>query len=352
MRTTVIGAYPKPDWVPIEDWFGKTRGTDTSRPTAGYCETIREHAAHIEELLDRATCEVVAEQDALGIDIPTDGEVRRENYIHYHCRHIKGFDFDRLTTRTMRGHYQAHLPTITAAVTAGEPFLVRDWKVAQSATRKPVKITIPGPLTIGDSTADAFYGDARERGAALADVLNVEITRLAEAGCRQIQVDEPLFARKTDDALDFGIEHLERCFHGLPEEVTRTVHICCGYPDRLDPSEDYPKAPMSSYPRLASALDEAEIDVVSLEDAHRHNDLRLLESFRHTSVILGVVAIARSRVEDVEEIRARVHSALEHIDGKRLLLGPDCGLGFLGPELTKEKLANMVTAARSFEQML
>ena len=349
MLTTVIGAYPKPDYVPIEDWFGKTGGTDTSRPTSGYAETMRQHAAEIEEILDRATREVVQEQDALGIDVPSDGEVRRENYIHYHCRNLTGFDFDHLTTRTMRGHYEAHLPTITGPLVAGAPFLVRDWQVAQSATRKPVKITVPGPMTIGDSTADAHYPDPAARSAALADVLNVEIRRLAEAGCQEIQVDEPLFARRVEDALAFGIENLGRCFHGVPDQVTRTVHICCGYPDKLDPKEDYPKAPMSSYSRLSSALDEAGVDVISLEDAHRHNDLALLESFKHKTVILGVVAIARSRIESVEEVRLRLVQALEHIDRSRLMAGPDCGLGFLGPDLTRRKLERMVAAVRSLD---
>ena len=131
-----------------------------------------------------ATREVVREQDALGINVPTDGEIRRENYIHYHCRHLIGIDFATLTEKQMRGHYQTLLPTITGPVQAARhPFLVRDWQIAQSAAKKPVKITLPGPLTIGDSVADDFYRDPRARGAALADALNVEIRRLADAGC-------------------------------------------------------------------------------------------------------------------------------------------------------------------------
>ena len=101
-----------------------------------------------------------ASRTTLGIDIPTDGEIRRENYIHYHCRHLAGIDFETLTEKQMRGHYQALLPTITGPIQAArQPFLVRDWQIAQSATRKPVKITVPGPLTIGDSVADDFYRD-------------------------------------------------------------------------------------------------------------------------------------------------------------------------------------------------
>ena len=198
-------------------------------------------AKRLQEILDRATILVVREQAELGIDIPTDGEIRRENFVHYHCRHLPGIDFETLSERQMYGRYQALLPTIVGPIQAGPPFLVRDWQVAQSATRQPVKITVPGPLTIGESVADDYYrDDARSRGAALADALNVEIRRLADAGCPVIQVDEPAFTRKVDDALAFGAEHLERCFHKVPPTTERVVHVCCGYPDALD-AEDYPK---------------------------------------------------------------------------------------------------------------
>ncbi len=350
MLTTTIGAYPKPDGVPIRDWFQKDGGTDDSQPTAGYAETLAHYAAEIDDILDRATVEVVREQDDLGVDIPTDGEIRRENYIHYHCRHLQGIDFDRLTERQMRGHYTACLPTIVGPVLAGPAFLVRDWRIAQAATTKPLKMTVPGPMTIGDSVADGFYhGEARARGAALADALNVEIRRLADAGCPVIQVDEPVFARRLDDALAYGLEHLERCFHKLPGGTERIVHICCGYPDRLDPDEDYPKAPRESYVELATGLQDVQIDTVSIEDAHRPNDLTLLERFTRTKVILGVIAIAKSRVEGVEEIRERLTKAREHIDRDRLIAAPDCGMGLLGRDLARRKLRVLAEAAHSLD---
>jgi 5-methyltetrahydropteroyltriglutamate--homocysteine methyltransferase len=346
MLTTTIGAYPKPGYVPIRDWFGKDGGTDTAEPTAGYAETVAAHAGTIAETLDRATREVVAEQVELGIDIPTDGEIRRENFIHYHCRHLVGIDFEVLTEKQMRGHHEALLPTITGPIQAGPAFLVRDWQIAQAATRRPVKLTVPGPLTIGENVADEHYRDPRLRGAALVDAPNVEIRRLADASCPVIQVDEPVLARKVEDALAFGIEHLERCFHKVPRATERVVHICCGYPDRLD-AEDYPKAPQSSYLELAPVLDEAQLDAVSIEDAHRPNDLGLLERFARTRVLLGVIAIAQSRVEEVEVVRARLAAALDHIDRQRLVAAPDCGLGFLGGDLTRQKLRVLSEAAHS-----
>ena len=346
MLTTTIGAYPKPDDVPIRDWFGMERGTDTAEPTAGYAETLAAHADTIESVLDRATRDVVAEQVALGIDIPTDGEVRRENFVHYHCRHLVGISFEALSEQRRGDDREVLLPTITGPIQAGQPFLVRDWQIAQSATRRPVKLTIPGPLTIGALVADDHYRDARLRGAAIADALNVEIRRLADAGCPVVQVDEPMMARKVEDALAFGVEHLERCFHKVPGSTERVVHICCGYPDRLD-AEDYPKAPREAYLELAPVLDEATVDSVSIEDAHRPNDLALLERFASTKVLLGVIAIAQSRVEEVEAVRGRLVAALDHIDRHRLLAAPDCGLGFLGRDLTGRKLRVLSEAAHS-----
>jgi 5-methyltetrahydropteroyltriglutamate--homocysteine methyltransferase len=347
MLTTTIGAYPKPEDVPIRDWFQREGGPDTPEPIAGYAETVRQYGARLQTLLDRATVQALREQVDLGIDIPTDGEIRRENFIHYHCRHLRGIDFDALTERQVRGDRHRLLPTITGPIEAGPPFLVRDWQIPQSATKKPVKITVPGPLTIADHVADEYYGeDARARGAALADALNVEIRRLAEAGCPAIQIDEPAFARRVEDALAFGAEHLERCFHRVPPSAERVVHVCCGYPDQLD-AEDYLKAPNAAYFDLAGVLDEVALDAVSIEDAHRRNDLALLERFARKRVILGVIDIARSRIEEVEEVRDRLRAALHHIDAQRLLAAPDCGLGLLGRDLARDKLRVLTEAAHS-----
>jgi 5-methyltetrahydropteroyltriglutamate--homocysteine methyltransferase len=346
MLTTTIGAYPKPPEVPIRDWFQMDGGPDTPEPTAGYAQTLRQYGPRLEEILDRATTRVVREQVDLGIDIPTDGEMRRENFVHYHCRHLAGVDFEKLSEREVRGRSEALLPTIVGPIEAGRPFLVRDWEVAQSATRQPVKITVPGPLTIGENVADGFYRDARLRGAALADALNVEIRRLADAGCPAVQVDEPAFARQVDDALAFGAEHLERCFHKVPPSTERVVHVCCGYPDALD-AEAYPEASNDAYRELAGVLEEIAIDAVSIEDAHRPNDLTLLERFARRKVILGVIAIARSRIEEVEEVRDRLRAAQGHIDPHRLMAAPDCGLGLLGRDLARAKLAVLAEAAHS-----
>ncbi len=239
------------------------------------------------------------------------------------------------------------MPTITDRVRPKDRFLPYDCQIAQSYSSRPVKITFPGPMTIANTVADDHYDDPRELNRALGDALNVEIRALAAAGCRHIQVDEPVFARKTEEALAFGIEDLERCFAGVPADVQRVVHLCCGYPRHVDqPDEDVFKADPDAYFELAGTLDQAAVDAISIEDAHRPTDLRLLELFEQRTVILGLIAIAKTRVELAEEMRNRLHEALTHIDSERLIASPDCGLGMWTWPATS-KLANLTTAANA-----
>ncbi len=348
LTTTCIGAYPKPDWLPVLDWFKVDQGmTDSGgEVTRQFTKTMEEENTNLAELLDRATIEAVKDQIACGIGVPTDGEQRRENYIHYQCRHLSGFDFSSLTKRVLRdGAYEASLPTIRGKIEPeGEHFLPDDWRVAQSATDRPVKITVPGPITIKDTTANVYYKDDKTLTFDLARALNHEIRALAQAGCKYIQVDEPLFARQPEAALAYGIEALEMCFDGVADDVVRVMHMCCGYPGHLDDHE-YHKADPQSYFQIASTIDQSSIDQVSIEDAHRHNDLSLLEKFTKTSVIFGAVAIAQSRLESVEEVSERLQQALQHIDKDRLIVAPDCGLGFLGRDLAMSKLKVLCEAA-------
>ena len=344
LKTTCLGAYPKPDYVPITDWF------QVGHDAEDYNDQVLRNWSEdpeIQSALDRATAEVIADQIECGIDMPTDGEVRRENYVHYQCRHFDGFDFENLTKRVLRnGAYVAELPTIRSAIKAQDKsVLVRDWQVAQAASDRPIKMTLPGPMTISDTTADEFYKDPEAQAHDLAKALNAEVLALAKAGCKIIQIDEPIFARKPDAAIAYGMDSLRACFEGLPDDVTRAVHMCCGYPNRLDDT-DYPKADQNSYIQVARAVDGI-ADQISIEDAHRHNPDQLFELFEKSALIVGFITVASSRVESVDEIRARMEHILTLLPADRLIAAPDCGLGFLGRDLAMTKLKNMVAAARS-----
>ena len=350
MLTTVIGAFPKPSYLKLPDWFNAEGGTDTAYPTTDYNDAIEKMGGQAEAIFLKATKEVIQDQIECGIDIITDGEVRRENYIHYHCRHINGISFDKLSKKIARtGNYECWLPTIIDKVEASESFLVNDWQSAQNLSSKPIKITLPGPMTITDTIANDYYTSNDQLGQDLASVLNVEIIRLHQAGCKFIQVDEPLFARKPKEAIEYGIANLEKCFNGLENtDVEKITHICCGYPDKLD-AIDYPKAPLNSYIKISKQLDKSIIDTVSIEDAHRYNDLSLLENFKKTNIIFGLIKIASSEEETFDQIQKRLKNALNYIDADRLIAAPDCGLGHLSKELAKKKLRIMVEAVKKFK---
>ena len=350
MLTTVIGAYPKPDYLKITDWFNAKGGTDTANPTKFYENEIKKMGSNAELIFNKAAKEVIRDQLDCGIDIITDGEIRRENYIHYHCRYLNGVDFNTLTEKVARtGNYKCWLPTITNKISAADPFLVDEWKNNQSLSNKPVKVTIPGPMTITDTIANTYYKSDEEMGYDLAIAINTEIKRLVDAGCKYIQVDEPLFARKPDNALAFGIKNLEKCFDAVNQsDVEKITHICCGYPDKID-AVDYPKAPLDSYKKIAKALDSSKIDSVSIEDAHRYNDLSLLKNYKNTKIIFGVIKIASSKIETVEEIESRINETLKFISKEQLIAAPDCGLGHLSRDLAIKKLKIMSLAAKKFK---
>ena len=349
MLTTVIGAYPKPDYLKITDWFNAAGGTDTANPTKLYEDEIKKMGVDAETIFKKAAAEVIKDQLDCGIDIITDGEIKRENYIHYHCRHLNGVDFNTLTEKVARtGNYKCWLPTITNKISATDPFLVDEWISNQHLSDKPVKVTIPGPMTITDTIANTYYKSDEEMGNDLAIAINTEIKRLVDVGCKYIQVDEPLFARKPENALAFGIQNLEKCFEGINQNnVEKITHICCGYPDKLN-AVDYPKAPLDSYNKIAKSLDNSIIDSVSIEDAHRYNDLTLLKDYKQTKVIFGLIKIASSKIETVEEIESRIQEALKFISKEQLIAAPDCGLGHLSRELAMDKLKIMSLAAKKF----
>jgi len=349
MISTVIGAYPKPSYLKITDWFNTVGGTDTSNPTLKYLDEIDKMGTDSELIFLKATEEIINDQIECGIDIVTDGEVRRENYIHYHCRHLSGIDFNKLTEKSARkGNYKCWLPTIRNKIESKESFLEFDFLKAQKISSKPIKVTIPGPMTITDTIANEYYLSDKELGKDLSIAINAEIKRLEKVGCKFIQVDEPLFARKPHEALSYGIENLERCFDGLEnQDLEKITHICCGYPDKLD-AINYPKASTDSYLMISNQLDKSIIDTISIEDAHRYNDLNLLSNFKETKIILGLIKIASSIEETEDEIINRLKNVSKYIDLKNIIAAPDCGLGHLPKKLAKKKLKTMVNAIQEF----
>ena len=333
IAATTIGSFPRPRWL-----------ADAVRSTV----TFNLDGELLLEGLDDATTLAIRGQELAGLDLVSDGEQRRPHFIDHILNSFEGVDtVNRVPKGLYRRREEVHqVPRVHGAIARRTPAVVEDLQFAKSRTDRPVKITVPGPTTIMDTCANTYYDDPKALATDLAEALNFEVRALAAAGCKNIQIDEPLFARNVNRALEFGIECVERCFDGVPDDVTRVMHMCCGYPDHLD-DEEYHKADPMAYFRLAGAVDRSSVHQVSIEDAHRNNRLALLEEFRASTVVLGAVAIARSRIEPEAEIAARLSSALRHIDRGRLMVAPDCGLAMLGRNLAIAKLKAMCAAAKS-----
>lgn len=338
LEITVVGSYPKPEYLKIPDWF---KDGMENYNVDHYNKFIQSNPDDLEKQIEKATQEVINEQIELGINIISDGEVRRENYIHYFCRFLQGFEFNQLRTILIRnGNFKYRAPMITSPIKhPGKSILANEWKMSQKMSSVPVKITIPGPMTILDTVYNDYYVNEEDAGLSLAIAIKEEIKYLFKAGCQYIQIDEPILAREPEKGLKYGIKHLEKCFEDTPKNIKKIIHICCGYPNHLD-QDDYPKANHNAYHQLAPVLNESPfIDAVSLEDAHRKNDLSLFKKFDKTEVILGVVNISSTRIETVEEIKKRIEEVLKIT--KLLTISPDCGLAMLPKDICIKKLKNM-----------
>jgi len=351
MKITMIGSYPKPEYVNIPDWFKTTTGGHYTNLVTDYLKN--NDLTNLEENFNKAIEEVIKEQINLNIDIITDGEIRRENYIHAFCRSIKNIDFSILTERELRnGAYKTKCPTIVnkLGIKDKNKYFSHEWYKSNQIAKKynaTLKFTLPGPMTICETLSNIYYKNDKEICNDLVPLLRREILYLKSIGCKEIQIDEPLFARHPKKALDWGIDLLD-CIIKDISNVFFTVHICCGYPNYLD-QINYKKADNHSYNMLAKALDNSYINAISIEDAHCHQDLSFIKKIKKKTLVFGVIAIAKSKIESVTEITERINEALKFINKERLIIAPDCGLGFLPKSILHQKLKNMVSAVKLLE---
>eukprot|EP00795_Rhopilema_esculentum_P013414 gene13414-4280_t len=338
IKTTVIGSMTKPAYLKVPCWVmdGKFNPDYFEVYRSAFTE---EYSSDVEDQLKRATKEIVDLQQRCGLDVITDGELRRVQYVYNFCRRFEGFDFHNTKEKVCRnGSWKGHLPVIVSKILHkdGRGFLAGEWKWAQEMSEKPIKVTVPGPMTIIDTFYDDFYNDDESLMKDLADCINIELKLLAEAGCREIQVDEPVLTRYPDRAIKYGVKHLSSCFDGLPRDVFKTDQT------------DYEKSDQGAYMKLASVLDEANIDAIAIEDKHRRNSPEMFKAFKKIKIVLGVIDVVKSRVETVDEICDHISDVLKYIPKERLIVAPDCGMIFLPLNLAEQKLTNMVKAAERF----
>jgi len=349
LPTTVIGSFRKPSYLSVPSFVDPESNAFSKDHLNEFNQVASSlSAAELAAQVERAVKETIEVQLELGIDVLTDGEMRRDDYMFDYMRRHDGFDFVNTEEVSLRnGAYTAKLPCIVSKVSHRENTISNEWRSSQNYSKNaPVKYTVPGPMTITGTCKNKHYDDEKLLSADLVACINADVLALVEAGCKQIQIDEPLLVRRPEVALEYGIDALTECLNGVPSDVQTTVHMCCGYPQYLD-QKDYMKADPNCYSIIAEKLDAAGFSAISFEDSHRRNDPSMFKKYTNSKIILGVLEVASSRVESVEEIKKHILDVMAVVPRDRLIIAPDCGLPYLPDDVMKAKLTNMVLAAAS-----
>ena len=331
IATTTIGSFPRPRWL-----------ADQERSEV----TFRLEGEALGEAQDDATRLVIGAQERVGLDLLTDGEQRRPQFIYHVLSSMDGFDFVKRHAKAIRrrSDVERMVPRVVGPVRRRAPAVVDDLSFAKAQTLRPVKMAVPGPVTVVDSTYDEFYGDEAALAMDVAAALNQELRELQTAGCDVIQIDEPAMTRYHEKAAAYGVRALDRCLEGIT--IPTIVHLCYGYPGGGKRQHEY------EYPELIALLMQTRIGGFSLEFARSGYDPALLKLCGDRLVVFGCVDPGDTPPEPVEKVVARARPALAYVKPSRLLLAPDCGLMTIGRELALAKAALLVQAAQELRRTL
>ncbi len=330
LETTIAGSLPKPSWL--------------AEPNTLWAPWRLEGAALDEAKRDATLLALKVQEDA-GIDIVGDGEQSRQHFVHGFLEGIDGIDFARRVRMGIRDNrYEALVPTVTGQLRRRRPVHAREAMIARSHTRHRLKFTLPGPMTIVDTVADAHYGERARMAMAFAELLNEEARELAAIGVDVIQFDEPAFNVYLDDVADWGIAALHRAIDGL--RCKTAVHICYGYgiPANIEWKAGL-GAEWRQYERIFPLLAASRIDQVSLECANSHVPLELLGLLAGKDVLLGAIDVANGVAETPDEVAATIESALRFVPPERIFPCTNCGMAPLDRWLADQKLAALAAGA-------
>ena len=334
--TTVVGSMPKRQW--LYKPHRTTEGTDYNYGKEGAWTLDGNALARAQDDAARVAIRV---QERAGIDIVSDGEQRREHYLTHLAENMAGFDYRSLVEKPIRGgRSRAMVGQCIGPIEHTRPITVDDLAFLKREADRPVKVTLPGPMTIVDSTFNDHYDNERDMAMAWADAINREARLLDELEPAIIQFDEPCFSRYPDTVLDWGIEALDRCVAGLNAETA--VHICYGYP-----RPDSPKRPIvDSYPTIIAALEKSSIDILALEFEGANLAPALLRACPSKKVMFGCVFNSDGVMETPQHVASRLLVAANHLPADQILAAPDCGLAPMSFDTAAEKLGIMVQGAK------
>jgi 5-methyltetrahydropteroyltriglutamate--homocysteine methyltransferase len=328
--TTIAGSLPKPSWLaaPNRLW-----------------PSWRLEGDELAAAKDDATLLALKLQEDAGIDIVGDGEQSRQHFVHGFLEAVEGIDFDRRVEIGIRNNrYKAMCPTVVGALRLRSRVHAREARLARAHTRKQLKFTLPGPMTIVDTIADAHYGDRVKMAMAFAALLNEEARGLAADGVDVIQFDEPAFNVYTDEAAGWGIEALHRAIDGVA--AVSAVHICYGY--GIAANIEW-KATLGSewrqYEKFFPALARSRIDQVSVECINSHVPMDVLELLDGKDVLVGAIDVAADKIETAEEVAAVIGAALKYVAKEKIVACTNCGMAPMHRDIAIKKLEALAQGA-------
>ena len=330
--TTLVGSYPQPDWL-----IDRQRLAGRFPPRVRVLELWRVPQPLLQQAQDDATIVAIKAQEDAGLDIISDGEVRRESYSNLFANALEGVDLDNPGTALDRSGHPNPVPRVVGNIRRKHAVGVRDLEFLLANTDRRVKVTVPGPFTMAQQAQIDHYGGER-RLAALdyATAVNAEIKDLFRAGADVVQIDEPYMQARPEEARAFGLEVLNRALEGVTGNTA--VHICFGYAAIIH-------ARPSGYSFL-SELAQCSCRQISIETAQSNLDCSVLTNLSGKKIILGVIDLSSPEVETPEKVAARIERALPHVPAEDIIVAPDCGMKYLSRDVAFGKLQSMVAGAR------
>jgi len=337
LPTTVVGSYPQPDWLVNREMLSK------SVPRVRM-NIWRVPETWLEQAQDDATIVAIRDMERAGIDVVTDGEIRRESYSNRFATALEGIDLDRPGQVKARSGHRTPVPRVVGKIRRRGPVEVRDMRFLRANTERPAKITLPGPFTMSRQAINEFYKDDDEMVMDYAFAVNAEAHDLQKAGADIIQLDEPWLRQDPDAAKRIAVKAINRALEGL--KVPTIVHLCFGYA-ALVPGETKPVG-YSFLPQLADST----ADQISIEAAQPKLDLGVLRDLAPKKILLGVLDLGDTKVETPKRVAERIRRGLKHVPADRLIPAPDCGMKYLPRDIAFGKLKAMADGAAIVRQEL
>ena len=331
LLTTVVGSYPQPDWLIDRERLGARLP-----PRVRARELWRVEEPFLEEAQDDATRLAVRDMELAGVDVITDGEMRRESYSNRFATALEGVDVDNPGVALDRTGHENPVPRVVGPIRRARPVEVRDVEFLRAITDRRIKITVPGPFTMAQQAQNDHYADERNLALAYADAVNDELRDLKAAGADVVQIDEPYLQARPEAARAYALEAIDRALDGIDGDTV--LHTCFGYAHIVHTR-------LTGYPFLAELADCAATHV-SVEAAQPDLDPSVLRGLAGKTIVLGVLHLGAADVETPETVAGRIRRALEVVPPERLVVAPDCGMKYLPRERAFGKLRSMVAGAR------